>query len=69
MIVYVIQKIGGDKNSPNYLNIMVNYHYHGQNRIITRKFSSIVNCTRREGEQVSTDEAHEFINNEHALGK
>ena len=28
MIVYVIQKIGGNENSPNSLNVMVNYHYH-----------------------------------------
>ena len=28
MIVYVIQKIGGNNNSPNSLNVMVNYHYH-----------------------------------------
>ena len=36
MIVYVIPKIMGNKNSPNYLNIMVNYHYHGDKRVITR---------------------------------
>ena len=30
MIVYVIQKIGGNVNSPNSLNIMVNYHYHSE---------------------------------------
>ena len=36
MIVYVIQKIGGNKNSPNSLNVMVNYHYHDENRVITR---------------------------------
>ena len=35
VIVYVIQKIGGIKNSPNSLNVMVNYHYHGENRVIT----------------------------------
>ena len=35
MIVYVTRKIGGDKNSPNYLNIMENYHYHGENRVTT----------------------------------
>ena len=29
-------KIGVNKNSPNYLNVMVNYHYHGENRVITR---------------------------------
>ena len=32
MIVHVMQKIRGNKNSPNSLNIMVNYHYHGENR-------------------------------------
>ena len=36
MIVYVIQKIGGNKNSPDSLNIMANYHYHGENRVITQ---------------------------------
>ena len=36
MIVYVIQKLGGDKNYPNSLNVMVNYHCHGENRIIIR---------------------------------
>ena len=35
MIKHVIQKMGGNKNSPNPLNIMVNYHYHGENRVIT----------------------------------
>ena len=34
MIVYVIQEIGGNKNSPDSLNVMVNYHYHGENRVI-----------------------------------
>ena len=36
MIVYVIQKIGGNENSPDSLNVMVNYRYHGENRLITR---------------------------------
>ena len=35
MIVYVIQKIGGNENSPDSLNVMVNYHYPGKNRVIT----------------------------------
>ena len=35
MIVYVIKEIGGDENSPDYLNVMVNYHYHRENRVIT----------------------------------
>ena len=30
MIIYVINKIGGNENSPNSLNVMVNYHYHGK---------------------------------------
>ena len=30
MIVYVIRKIGGNENSPNSLNVMVDYHYHGK---------------------------------------
>ena len=29
-------KIGGNNNSPDYFNVMVNYHYHGENRVITR---------------------------------
>ena len=28
MIVYAKQKIGGNDNYPNYLNVMVNYHCH-----------------------------------------
>ena len=28
-------KIGGNENYPSYLNIMVNYHYHHDNWIIT----------------------------------
>ena len=30
-----MQKIGGNKNYQNSLNVMVNYHYHGKNRAIT----------------------------------
>ena len=41
MIISVIQKIGGYKNSPKSLNVMVNYHYHGENRVITKKFPSM----------------------------
>ena len=29
-------KNGGNNNSPDSLNIMVNYHYHSENRVITR---------------------------------
>ena len=29
-------KIRGNENSPDSLNVMVNYHYHGENRVITR---------------------------------
>ena len=36
MIVYVIQEIGGNENSPDFLNLMVNYHYHSENRVIAR---------------------------------
>ena len=42
MIVYVIQEIGGNNNSPNSLNIIVNYHYHGENRITTRYLPSMI---------------------------
>ena len=34
LIVYVKQKIGGNDNSPNSLSVMVNYHNHGENRVI-----------------------------------
>ena len=33
IIVYVIKKVKGNENSLNSLNVMVNYHYHGENRI------------------------------------
>ena len=36
MIVYVIRKFGGKKNSANTLNVMVNYHYHGKYRVNNR---------------------------------
>ena len=36
MIVNVIQEIGGNENSPDFLNILVNYHYHGENGVINR---------------------------------
>ena len=35
MIVYVIEEIVGSENSPDSLNVMVNYHYHSENRVIT----------------------------------
>ena len=35
MIVYVILKIRGNENSPNSLNVMVNYHCQGENKVIT----------------------------------
>ena len=40
MIVYVIQKNGGNNNSPSSLNIMANRHYHGENWVITRQLPS-----------------------------
>ena len=36
MIVYVMRKIGGNENYPNSLNVMISYHYHGKNRVITQ---------------------------------
>ena len=36
IVVYVIQEIVGNENSPYSLNAMVNYHYHSENRVITR---------------------------------
>ena len=35
MIMYVILKNVGNDNSPDSLNVMVNYHYHSENRVIT----------------------------------
>ena len=40
MIVYVKQKIGGNDNSPNSLNVMVNLHYHSENRAATGRIPS-----------------------------
>ena len=34
MIVYVIKEIGGNENSPYSLKVMINYHYHSENRLI-----------------------------------
>ena len=42
MIIYVIQEIGDNENSPYSLNVMVNYHYHSENRVITRKIPSML---------------------------
>ena len=35
------KKIGGNNNYPNSLNVMVNYHYHGTNRVTTQQFPSM----------------------------
>ena len=35
-IVYVIQKFEGNENPPNSLKVMANYHYHSENRVLTR---------------------------------
>ena len=40
-MVYVIQKNGGNKNSPSYLNIIVNHHYQGEDWVVTRKLPSM----------------------------
>ena len=34
-------EIGGNKNHPDSLKLMVNYHYHGENRVITWQLTSI----------------------------
>ena len=44
MIVYFIQEIGSNKNSPGSLNVLVNYHYHGENRAIIRQLPSMVDA-------------------------
>ena len=36
MVVYCALKMGDNKNSPYSLNVMVNYHYHCENRVINR---------------------------------
>ena len=33
MIIYVIQKLGVNDNSPTFINVMVNYHYHWQKQV------------------------------------
>ena len=38
VIVYVIHRIGVNNDDPNSLNVMVDYYYHGENRIITQYF-------------------------------
>ena len=35
MVVYAIEEIGGNENSLDSLNVMVNYNYHSENRVIT----------------------------------
>ena len=32
----------GNENSPDSLNVMVNCHYHGENRVINREFPSMI---------------------------
>ena len=59
MIVYVIQEIGGNENYPDSLNIMVNYYYHGENSIISRKFSSMVPPTTAAAEVPRWIQHHE----------
>ena len=41
MIVYVMKKVGGNKNYPDSLNIMGNYHYDSENRLITWQLQSM----------------------------
>ena len=42
MVVYVIQKIEDNDNYPNSINAMVNYHYHGESRVINNQFPSMI---------------------------
>ena len=42
MIVYVIQEIGDKENSPDSLNVMVNYHYHVEKRVISQELPSML---------------------------
>ena len=41
MVIYVIQKNGGNKNFLDSLKVMVNYHYHSENSVITWQFPSM----------------------------
>ena len=45
MNAYDIQEIGCNKNSPNSLDVTVNYDYHGENIIITRQLSFMWSTT------------------------
>ena len=57
LIVYAIRKIGGNNNSPNLISIMINYHYPGENRVITGQFSSMLreSCFCRLGVNIFND--------------
>ena len=46
MIVYVIEEIGGNENFTDSLIIMVNDHYHGEKRVITREVPSMMSVQR-----------------------
>ena len=56
MIVYVIQKFGGNENYPNDLNEMVNYHYEVKTRVINWQLSSMPRATKvRADGKISND--------------
>ena len=45
MIIHVINKIGGNDNSPNSLNVTVNFHYYVESSVITWYLPSMSWCT------------------------
>ena len=49
MIVYGVHKIGGNDNSLNSLNVMVNYHYNGEKSLIAWLFPSMTRGRRPGG--------------------
>ena len=42
MILYVIQTIGGNKNHPDNIDVMANYHYYYEIRAIIPSFPSML---------------------------
>ena len=53
MVIYVIPKNGGNDNSTYYLNLMVNYHYHSENRVINWQLPYMVDRADRPGTKQS----------------
>ena len=57
MVIYIIQKNGGKDNSTDSLNVMESYHYHSENRVITRQFPSMPStCLLSKHDRVRSNE-------------